>query len=97
MKPVWTIGRDHKLSPVSCPYCGTVCAGTFGIADEEVDDVRPRRGAHTICAACGGFAIFTRGLKLRQPTKAELRQIENSDPAKIAAMVQAKIAKRRPS
>lgn len=74
-------GLSVELDKCNCPWCGQLHdAATHSGSTVEV----PEPGNLSLCVHCGGVAVFTGDLKLRRPTKAEQREIDNSPTVKRA-------------
>ena len=64
------------IPPSSCPTCGAILDAATGVKDMAIDDdLVPSPGDGTVCARCGGLAIFDKRLHLRRPTSAERRRM----------------------
>lgn len=75
------LGGEVRLKPDHCLNCGKRLDGC-SVVDEAF--ARPKEGDFTICIKCGHLMVFGDGLKLRNPTEEELRDIAG-DPRIVRA------------
>jgi hypothetical protein len=62
--------RENITPDNRCPYCGL----TNDRASDPTGDAVPKRGDISVCIRCGGVGLFTRSLRVRKPSPAELAE-----------------------
>jgi hypothetical protein len=75
-----------------CPYCGVAfdaCKDTNG------DPRGPEPGDISCCVYCGGFAVFSDGLRLRRMTPAEAARLDAGGAGFPRAVAEASVEEYR--
>jgi len=76
------------LAPDHCTACGKLCdAATIANADDAV----PSPGDVTICFDCGHIMVFTKDMRLRDPTAAECLEIAGDKDILAAQKARAQV------
>lgn len=69
------LSDTHRLSSHSCPRCGHTMDCASGLSGDRP----PGPGDISLCINCGGIALYTEDLQLREPTGGEEYEIRVSD------------------
>lgn len=69
------LGRDTRLEPAACLYCGVELDGATGIGHKR----KPRPGAITICMKCGHIQAFAWDLTFRELTNSEMCEMAGDE------------------
>lgn len=56
--------KQHKLPPIRCPFCGSLCDGATNAQVGQSNP--PDSGDITMCIVCSGVCVYTDDLTLRK-------------------------------
>lgn len=70
------VGPDRRMRPNACLNCGKELDSTTMVSEEKIGPkTRPSPGDFTICIECGHLMVFTKKMRLRNPTDAEILKV----------------------
>jgi hypothetical protein len=79
---------EYHTPKTFCPQCGRLLDGAMPTPDHTD---APHEGAVSLCAYCGGIAMYDENLMLRKMTEAEYREVMNSEVGPMLRFAQHKI------